>query len=107
MIRRVVPTLCILLLTCTAALASGHGAKKPAAHGGGKKESGHAKSDSKKSAHGSTETKKQASKPSAHVSDVEQLLQLIAGKEKRHDPRLYMEFDLGEYRLSHGDSQGE
>ncbi len=114
---RIVPGMAgvCLLVMASQALGSGHGAKKPAAHGAAKKSApahgkkdAHAKKDPHgKPAHGNTGGHDAAPSSSSHVSDVEQILALIAGKEKRHDPNAYVEFDLGEYRVSHGDSAGE
>jgi flagellar basal body-associated protein FliL len=83
-------------------LASG-GAKKAASSHGKAKSSGHGatKKESKKPAHGSDkEAKEDGSPASTYVTDVERILSLIADKEKKHDPRLYMEVDLGEFRVS-------
>lgn len=81
--------------------AGGHGKAKASGHGGG----GHgaAKKETKKSAHGhasSKEAKESDSAAAAQVADMERILSLIADKEKKHDPRLYMEVDLGEFRVS-------
>lgn len=89
--------------------ASG-GAKKPA-HGSEakKKSGGHSapKKDAKSSGHGApkghgekAETKDGESPISNHVADVEKILTMIAGKEKKHDPRLYTEVDLGQFRVT-------
>ena len=112
------PFLISLLAACLAisstALASGGGAKKPAGHGAeAKKSGGHgaAKKDAKKDSHKKEAHKsghaaakvepETASPASKHVADVEKILSLIAGKERKHDPRLYLETDLGEFRVTH------
>ena len=76
--------------------AGGHGKGKPSGHGAAKKET-------KKPAHGSAghaSEKEPKQEPSSQPGDVERILSLIADKEKKHDPRLYMEVDLGEFRVS-------
>lgn len=101
---------------------SGHGAK-PSAHGSkdsghGKKESGHGhgkkdakpahgakghgeKSDGHGADHGDEEASAAAAaSAAAHLSDVEAILSLITAREKKHDPRLYVEVDLGEFRVT-------
>jgi hypothetical protein len=83
-------------------MASG-GAKKPAGSHGKAKSSGHstAKKGTQKPAHGSDkEAKADDSPASTHVADVERILALIADKERRHDPRLYTEVDLGEFSVA-------
>lgn len=112
------PFLISLLTACLAisstALASGGGAKKPASHGAEpKKTGGHgaaskdAKKDSHKkeahkSGHAAAKVEPETASPaSKHVADVEKILSLIAGKERKHDPRLYLESDLGEFRVTH------
>ena len=78
-------------------MAPGHGKAKPSGHGTVKK------GDTKKPAHSSgghasgTEPKDEAS---SQAGDVERILALIADKEKKHDPRLYIEVDLGEFRVT-------
>ena len=110
--RTVIWMLCAsLLLPATVALASGHG-EEAAAHGtpAKKADSGHGKKEAQPGGHGKPagHGAAKASQPrSSHVSDVEQILALIAGKEKKHDPLSYVEVDLGEFRLSHGDSEGD
>jgi len=92
----------VALAAASPLLASG-GAKKPAGAHGKAKSSGHgaAKKESKKSAHGNDKEAKEDDAPaSTYVTDVERILSLIADKEKKHDPRLYMEVDLGEFRVS-------
>lgn len=112
-----------LLIGCLAlpstTLASGGGAKKPAGHGAeAKKSGGHGaakkdakkeshkkdghKKDAHKSGHGAAKSEPETASPaSKHVADVEKILSLIAGKERKHDPRLYLETDLGEFRVTH------
>lgn len=97
----------ILTFTDGPLLASGHGAKKAAAHGSAAKKPA---PDHGKKSHADSKDHASLAKPapaSAQVSDVERILSLIAGKEKRHDPTLYMEYDLGEYRVTHGSSDAE
>jgi hypothetical protein len=107
--------LCALIaaicLPVDAALASGHGAKKPeakkkdAGHGAPKKDGGHgASKKDAKPGHGEAKAPAVAATPAA-PSEVEKLLTLIAGKEKRHDPRLYSEVDLGEFRVTRPGSE--
>jgi len=90
------------------AWASGHGGsapKKPAAHGDAKKKGGDAKKKASghgSSGHGAAEKpkEKEDSPMSAHAADVEKILSMVAGKERKHDPRLYKEVDLGEFRVT-------
>lgn len=99
---RLALALLLALMAASPVLASG-GAKKAAGSHGKPKSSGHgtAKKESKKAAHGSEKEAKEDDSPaSRYVTDVERILSLIADKEKKHDPRLYMEVDLGEFRVS-------
>jgi hypothetical protein len=90
-------------------LASGHGAPKKSGHGDAKK-SGHGDAK-KKGGHGasahSEKPKEKESPASAHAADVEKILSMIAGKERKHDPRLYKEVDLGEFRVTRPGQQEE
>ena len=118
-----------MLIACAAAsqsLASG-GGKKPASshakasHGrashGKAQSSGHgaAKKETKKSGHGSgghgsahSNEKDDEGSGSSQAGDVGRILSLIADKEKKHDPRLYMEVDLGEFRVTRpGDEEDD
>jgi hypothetical protein len=76
--------------------SSSHGNTKPSSHGG--------KKEAKKSGHGSSsqgaEKDAKEDDSSSHPGDVERILSLIADKEKKHDPRHYLETDLGEYRVT-------
>lgn len=80
--------------------ASGSG-KKPAHGAQSRKKSGHGSpKEAKKSGGHGSQVKDDESPLSTHVADVERILSLIADKEKKHDPRLYMEVDLGEFRVT-------
>jgi flagellar basal body-associated protein FliL len=106
----------VLLLLQTIApplLASGAAAKKPAQADPKKKTAGHGSSskEAKKSTgHGKSKAEAKDDEPaiSTHVADVEKILSLIAEKEKKHDPRRYVEVDLGEFRVTRpGDDEDE
>lgn len=100
---RITACLAIVLLAMSDAQASG-GGKKPA------KSSGHgpAKKEPKKSGHAASgHAEKGESPASTYVSDVEKILSLIADREKKHDPRLYMEIDLGEFRVTRPGEQDD
>lgn len=98
-----IKVLCLLLLFSYSAL------RAEASGGGGHQK--HSKS-SKASSHGASSRKKphSPSKPVAQPpkarSDVEALLSMITSKERKHDPRLYAEVDLGEFRVTHPGSKG-
>jgi flagellar basal body-associated protein FliL len=114
--RQIMLRLAVALLLALAAapvMASGGGKKPAGGHGkagsgahGKAGSAGHdkPKKEAKKQAHGSHKQEKQhkeeESPASKHVADVERILALIADKERRHDPRLYMEVDLGEFRVT-------
>ena len=73
-----------------------HGKAKSGGHGAAKKEA-------KKPAHaaaGHGSEKESKEEASSQAGDVERILSLIADKEKKHDPRLYVEVDLGEFRVT-------
>jgi len=103
----------LALMTASSTLASGGGAKKPSGHGSSSKKeaaSGHGKKEPAKkngghgAAKGHGKAEGHAAKDDgkeAHVSEVEAILAIITAKEKRHDPRLYMEVDLGDFRVTH------
>jgi hypothetical protein len=84
-----IPALCI-------GIANGSGGGKKASHG-----SGHGSKKETKKSHGAKEASHAAPREGAPVSDVEALLSIIASKERKHDPRLYVEVDLGEFRITH------
>jgi flagellar basal body-associated protein FliL len=76
--------------------AAGHGKPKSSGHGAAKKET-------KKPVHVTTghgDVKESKQEPSSQAGDVERILSLIADKEKKHDPRLYIEVNLGEFRVT-------
>jgi flagellar basal body-associated protein FliL len=90
-------------LTWASPLLASGGAKKAASSHAKAKSSSHstAKKEAKKAAHGGDkEAKEDGSPASRYVTDVERILSLIADKERKHDPRLYLEVDLGEFRVS-------
>jgi flagellar basal body-associated protein FliL len=86
------------LLASSAAKKSsaGHAKAKASGHGAAKKET-------KKPVHGGAghgDVKESKEEASPQAGDVERILSLIADKEKKHDPRLYIEVDLGEFRVT-------
>jgi flagellar basal body-associated protein FliL len=103
-ISRVLTTAVFIACAVSPLLASS-GGKKPAGSHGKTKSSGHgaAKKETKKPAHakaGHGSEKEPKDEASSQAGDVERILSLIADKEKKHDPRLYIEADLGEFRVT-------
>lgn len=103
-----------ILIAGAASTALGSSAAKKTTGGHGKtSSSGHGatKKDTKKPAHsgaGHSSGKESKDEISSHADDVERILSLIADKEKKHDPRLYTEVDLGEFRVTRpGQSEDE
>jgi hypothetical protein len=116
----------LVLALPTLLMASGGGSKKPAGHGPAKSAhgAGHAPKGSHgavakgshapaKSGHGaakeaSHDTKADEERDDALAPDYEELLSMISVKEKKHDPRLYVEIDLGSFKVTHpGPDKGD
>jgi hypothetical protein len=103
-----------LLAMPTTTQASGHGAAKKSAHGSAKGHGaanghgavskGHGHGESK--GHGAAKAdshgeKSDDSEGHSSAPDYEELLSMISLKDKKHDPRLYVEVDLGEFKVTH------
>jgi flagellar basal body-associated protein FliL len=101
------------LLAASSAFGSGHGGgsahksegKKPAKKKEAKKSAGGGHGE--QGGHGGSATEVKEAAIPGHVADVERILSLVSGKEKKHDPRLYVEVDLGEFRVTHAHDMEE